>query len=372
MWNKLSLRMRVTLVSALCLTITCAMLAGILLINANRVLFIPMTEAIQAAALTKPSDMEAAAPVDQIMIEIHHNYNWLVLAGLVCVVLLGSALVWMLMGRALRPLNALSRHMGRIDTPSLDARLPVPDSGDEVAALTLSFNRMLEKISGAYEGQRRFAQNAAHELKTPLASILTTIEVSEMNPSPAVEELAETRAVVKDGTLRMIDLVQDMLALNAKWDESEMSVFPLGELFAELAREYAPLIQEKGIALTLRGEASICGNRPLLKRAFANILHNAIRYNVEKGRIDITLANGAVSIRDSGIGIAPEKLDKVFEPFFLGNESRSRALGGTGLGLAIAKQILDRHHMPPRIESSQDSGTVVTVTFQHEKETIDA
>ena len=367
MWNKISLRMRITLLSGLCLLVACSALAGFLLYSANDVIFSPVENMLVVSMEIPTSDevtqiifpaaeLEAAETISHA----RSTYLALALGGLVAVFGLGTWSVWLLTGKALRPVSNLSAHMACIAEPNLSMLVPIPESHDEVASLAESFNRMLTQVNMAYEGQKRFASSAAHELKTPLAAMLTTIEVSEMQPDQTVAELMSTQATLRENTLRMIALVQDMLMLNADASETEWELFSFGDIVAEISEDFADLLAERQIDLTLTGDCEIRGSRPLLTRAFANIIHNAIRYNREGGSIRVKAENGIITVADTGIGISDDRIDKVFDPFSCGDPSRSRALGGTGLGLTITKQILAQHGMTIQITSGKD-GTKVCV-----------
>lgn len=355
------------MLSGLCLLVACCALAGFLLYSANDVIFSPV-ENMLIVSMEIPADDEvtqiifpaAGLEAAQTIFHARNAYLALALAGIVAVFALGTWLVWILTGKALRPVSNLSAHMACIAEPDLNMLVPIPESHDEVASLAESFNRMLTQVNMAYERQKRFASNAAHELKTPLAAMLATIEVSEMQPEQPAADLLATQATLRENTLRMIELVQDMLILNANVPETEWELFSFGDIFVEISDDFTHVLAERQINMALMGDCEIRGSRPLLTRAFANVIHNAIRYNKEGGNIRIKAENGTITVRDTGIGIPDDKIDKVFEPFFCGDPSRSRALGGTGLGLALTKQILAQHGMAIRITSSNE-GTVVCV-----------
>lgn len=379
MWNKRSLRTRITILGGLCLSLACALLAGLQLYNTRNILVIPLTEMILAApAIDMEAPPEAAsglraveAPAIMGTIEItpaaflrsaEQSSMMLSLLGLVAVAVLGTLAIWLLTGRMLRPVKTLSEHMAHITVPSLSEQVAVPESHDEVASLATSLNRMIRQVHTAYEIQRRFAQSAAHELKTPLSTMLTTLEVAEMEPNPTMDTLTATQASLKESTLRMIDLVKDMLLLNPSLPEAEMTTFPFSTLYHEIQAHLTPLCVERRVAMTLEGDCVLRGSRPLLARAFENILHNAVQYNAAGGEVFVIAKAHVVSVRDTGPGIPEAMREKVFEPFFRGDPSRARTLGGTGLGLSIAKQILDLHGMDIRLEGTE--GTTVRVEFE--------
>lgn len=389
MWNRITLRTRIVLLSATCLLLVCAVLTVYLVTSAGKTFAVPYTglaltvPRIAASAAVQTSQASQTAPmaplafqkVSSLALSTQSTAVFLTNASTVyetvqtryscqsylftaVIFLTGLLLIWVVTGRALRPVARLSRRIEAVDERNLSEPLDVPDSEDELARLTVSFNHMLQKVGAAYDAQKRFAQNAAHELKTPVASILANIEVTELGEA-SPEELREALDAAKENARRMETLIADMITLNASPDTLEYADVRFSALLADITRELAEALAENDVSITLTDDVTLHGNRALLLRAFSNILHNAIRYNRRGGRIDVACTPRGVTICDTGIGIAPEMLDKVFEPFFCADASRAKALGGSGLGLSIAKQILEKHGMRIAIESGQ--GTTVSV-----------
>lgn len=374
MWNRLSLRARVTLLSALCLGVVCVVLTVLLVGNANRTYATPYAQLVET--LPAQPVMDVAMPVSPVvatrMYELgvastasaaytqaqstnaHQSYWYM--AG---ILLAGVALIWWISGRTLAPVRALKTQIEAVDEGNLSEPLPVPGRQDEVAALTRSFNSMLAKVGKAYEGQKRFAQNAAHELRTPISAILTNLEVLAINGETDPLEVQETLCIVRADALRMAALIEDMLSLGAAVSPDRTETFAFSDILEDILADHQAEMDQKKIVLLLSGNLSLSGDRPLLTHAFANILQNAIRYNVRGGQIRITCMQGGVTVSDTGIGIPREAIDRVFEPFYCVDVSRSRMLGGSGLGLSIARQIFERHGM--RIAIASETGTTVTV-----------
>lgn len=371
MWNKLSLRARITALSAIIFTVMCAILTTLMIINARTAFFATIDDAatIIYSQNSSVTTMPEAVPDSSSQINrlyalqgtAKHDYTVQSIILLVVIVLAGTAIVWFITGSALKPITNLSRTIENIDENNLSENVPIPPADDEVSRLSRSFNSMLNKVGEAYEVQKRFAQNAAHELKTPISSILTNIEVLELNDDTGIDEYRETIAVVKTDTERMSTLVQDLLMLNANDDFNAKCDFR--EILCEVQSLLAEDIRKKNIIISLEGDAAISGNKALLERAFMNIIQNAVRYNVENGKISVRCSDEKIVISDTGIGIPPDKLDKIFEPFYCVDISRSRSAGGSGLGLAIVKQIFDKYKIRISVDSAVNIGTTITVNL---------
>ncbi|MDL2318651.1 HAMP domain-containing protein [Eubacteriales bacterium OttesenSCG-928-A19] len=386
MWNRLSLRLRIVLLCATCLLLICAALTAFLVTNAGQSFAVPFddlamtvptivarTQAVRAMPAVPAARLTIDDPVLSIELDpavfyteaisayqatqATYTYQSYLFMGLI--LLVGIALIWFITGKALRPVTQLSRKLETIDAQNLSQPLEMPRTQDEVSRLTVSFNHMLRKISTAYDAQRRFAQNAAHELKTPVAAILTSVEVTELTEDTSPQELREALDAVKENARRMACLIEEMLTLNAQTTVNSHETVDFAEMLENILPAMQEEIEQRGITLKVSGDTVLHGDRALLTRVFDNLIRNAVRYNVSGGHIDIDAAPGRITIADTGIGIGPEVLEKVFEPFFCEDMSRSRALGGNGLGLSIVKQILDMHGMG--IEIFSETGTTVTV-----------
>lgn len=353
MLNKLSLRARITALSAIIFTAMCVILTTLMIINAGTAFFAPIDHAAtiiysqNSSITTMPESVsDSSNQLNQLYAlqgTAKQDYTVQSIILLIVIVLSGTAVVWFITGHALKPITNLSKTVENIDENNLSEKVPIPLTNDEVSRLSCSFNSMLNKVGDAYEVQKRFAQNAAHELKTPISSILTNIEVLEINDDIGIDEYRETIAAVKADTERMSTLVQDLLMFDTH--DAFNTNFHFKDIFYEIQTLLSEDIKKKNISISLDGDTVISGNKALLERAFLNIVQNAVRYNVKNGKINILCRDEKIVISDTGIGIPPDKLDKIFEPFYCVDISRSRNAGGSGLGLAIAKQIFDKHKM---------------------------
>lgn len=269
-------------------------------------------------------------------------------------------------GRVLRPLRRLTDSVRKVDDLHLDRRVSTQGAQGEVLALTDSFNGMLGRLEESFLIQKRFAANAAHELKTPLAVIKSSLQVLEMSPQPAEEDYREFMADTGESLERMIKTVDGLLAL------ANLESVPVGETVAlrplldQAARELSGRAKECGAALSVSGEAApVRGNASLLYRAVYNLMENAIKYNRPGGTVAVTLeqdkAVAFIRVEDTGIGMEEGVLPHIFEPFYRADPSRSQQIPGSGLGLAVVKMIVERHGGEIEAESRMDAGSMFTI-----------
>lgn len=289
----------------------------------------------------------------------------IVMAG---VILVSVTLTYWLTGRLLAPLKNLTKSISAIDQGKLHQRVVLPQAEGEVLQLTESFNHMLERLQESFEIQQNFSANAAHELKTPLAVLKTSLQVLQMEEQPSLEEYQEFTCAVKSGVERLTGIVDALLSLTQSEAEGIAEKTELYAILEQICTELLPQAKADGITLTLSGEpVFIEGNSVLLYRVFFNLVENAVKYNKENGCVDIFLSrdkNGLkVRITDTGIGMSRESLCHVFEPFYRADQSRSQKIPGFGLGLSVVKTVLERYQGKIFVESKEGGGTKVTVVF---------
>lgn len=365
--KKLSLRTRITLLSMGLLALCCVLLTFALNLSAFR-----MTESFSAltiAASAAPEQTYPAAgpealvteavPVEAVRADFQQEsilYMMLIVAG-------GGLLVYLFTGHALRPLEQLAGAMQQRTVQNLAQELPVPPGQDEVAQLTEAFNQMSCTLAQAFENQRRFAQNAAHELRTPLAVMQTRIEVFEMKPERTRQEYDSLLETVAANTRRLSLTVQDLLQLADMQSPACTERVELDMLARDVAAQLSAPAQAAGVEITCTGDScAVQGSRRLLERAVYNLVENAIRYNHPGGAVTVRLLRQedgcTVQVEDTGPGIPPEAKERIFEPFYRVDKSRSRALGGAGLGLALVREIAQLHGGTVEAESAPGQGSV--------------
>jgi len=282
---------------------------------------------------------------------------------------LGSSLfTWFLTGRALAPLREFSDRMETIQAQNLSEPLEEPATQDEVARLTRSFNGMLERLDRAFTAQRQFSANAAHELRTPLAVMQTSLEVLQKREQPSMEEYADAVQMAAEQTGRLSHLVGTLLEMTELQTVQCTDHIALSALIEEVICDLAQIAGERQVTLIqMPGEAEVTGSDPLLYRAVYNLVENAIKYNRPGGSVTVGVRTendtAIVSVMDTGIGIDRGSWESVFEPFVRVDKSRSRAMGGVGLGLALVRDIAVQHGGSVRIAHSSDKGTEMLLTL---------
>ncbi len=284
-------------------------------------------------------------------------------------VILTSGGGWLLANRALTPIDAITRTAQRISAENLSGRIGVVGPDDEVGRLARTFDMMLARLEEAFTQQRQFVADASHELRTPLTAIIGQIDVALGWPESA-EYYRATLAAVREQTQRLTRLASDLLFL-ARADAQPTlragELIDVGSLLPAVITQVEPLAAERQQTVVVASPLTgwVYGNEDYLIHLFLNLLDNAIRYTPLGGQItlDCTTSRGTVwiSVRDTGPGIAPEHLPRVFDRFYRVDRGRSRAQGGSGLGLAIAQSIAQLHGGRITVASTLGQGTTFTI-----------
>ena len=276
----------------------------------------------------------------------------LLLIAIPLALLVAGATGQMIAKRGLRPLEKMTARAEGITASNLHDRLQVENPSDELGQMARVFNNLLHRLEHAFQQMRRFTADAAHELRTPLASIRTTSEVAlEQSRSP--EQYRNALADILEETARLNETINGLLLMaraEASQPGQEQTVFPLRDLVDEVLSVLGVLIEEKQITVVQDGDLpqgrAICADRALLRIAFMNVVHNAVKYSPHKGvlRISWMLASGRLRIafQDEGPGIARDEQQRVFERFYTSSTPATASQSGAGLGLSIAKLIIDR------------------------------
>jgi Signal transduction histidine kinase len=379
MWNKMTIRTKITLLTVLILILVSVCITGLSILNAKQnfvmpfgYIRIPPDSSIEFQVDEKsfenksPDELSEDADIMDIRHMIQQSQSSFKIQSLAIAVIficIGTIGVYFISGRVLKPITVLTTRIKDIDENNLKTQIEPCIVEDEVAQLTNSFNHMLDKLNHSFENQRLFAQNAAHELKTPLSSIMAHIDVLQMDEQPTNDDYRETIEVVRISTKRLIDLVSGLLSLNSLMDEHNCEFIDCRKMFENIMTDMQEMIDEKRLHFAIFGDCQIIGDKNLLERAFANLVSNAVRYNVEEGTVQITLGVSNIVIEDSGIGIPEENLDLIFEPFYCVDKSYSKKILGNGLGMAIAKNIFDKHNIKIKITSNLGQGTKIILEY---------
>ena len=287
------------------------------------------------------------------------------------IILLSSVCTYFLTKKALTPLQKLTSEVSQIQAQNLSTQLPVPNSKDEIAQLTSSFNEMLTRLDNAFSTQKQFSANAAHELRTPLAVLQTNLEVFEKKQKPEMIEYRQLFTMIKEQTARLSQLVGTLLDMTNLKSVPRTDQVTLEELVDEVFCDLDPIAEKAGISIHFNDSSNqdlhtdVTGSYVLLYRAVYNLVENAIKYNRPHGSVSVSVKqeNGQamVLVTDTGIGISPENQKKIFDPFFRVDKSRSRAMGGAGLGLALVDSIAKEHRGTVKVLESSSAGSTIVL-----------
>lgn len=287
------------------------------------------------------------------------------------IILLSSVCTYFLTKKTLTPLQKLTSEVSQIQAQNLSTQLAVPNSKDEIAQLTSSFNEMLARLDNAFSTQKQFSANAAHELRTPLAVLQTNLEVFEKKQEPEMVEYQQLFTMIKEQTARLSQLVGTLLDMTNLKSVPRTDHVSLEELVDEVFCDLDPVAEKAGISIHFDDSASqdwhtdVTGSYVLLYRAVYNLVENAIKYNRPHGSVSVSVKqeNGQamVLVTDTGIGISPENQKKIFDPFFRVDKSRSRAMGGAGLGLALVDSIAKEHGGTVKVLESSETGSTIAL-----------
>ncbi|GAB2710255.1 HAMP domain-containing sensor histidine kinase [Nocardia thraciensis] len=282
------------------------------------------------------------------------------LLGLPLLLALVAAVAWLVTRRALRPVEAIRRELAEIMGGDLSRRVPQPNSRDEIARLAETTNTTLAALEQSAERQRRFVADAAHELRSPIASLRTQLEVAQAHP-----RLLDMDGLIAD-TVRIEHLAADLLLL-ARLDAGELPRREPVELAALVRDELAHRIGDRHpVRMDLRdGPATVLGSRTQLGRVLTNLVDNAQRHAAGSVRVALDHTGGSVvlAVSDDGPGVSPDDRERIFRRFVRLDDARSRDEGGAGLGLAIVRDVVDRHGGEIRVEDSAEGGARFLVTL---------
>jgi signal transduction histidine kinase len=304
----------------------------------------------------------AAASLDDIDESVETLLASLLVAVPVVVVLLG-ALVWWLVGRTLRPVDAIRSEVASITGTDLHRRVPEPGTGDEIDRLAHTMNGMLDRVERASHRQQQFVADASHELRSPLTRIRSELEVDLAHPASA--DLAATHRSVLEEALGLQHLVDDLLLLartDADAPLARADVVDLDDV-ARMAVRAVPSADGISVDTSALGTAQVHGDASQLGRAVTNVVENAIRHAnaaVHLG-LEVRGDDAVLTVTDDGPGVPEEDRERVFERFTRLDDARTRSTGGTGLGLAIAKEIVERHGGSIGMNGSVETGATVVI-----------
>ena len=379
--KKMSLQWRLTCIITLYIAIICGCLT--MLVYRNGVYYIDsLQEAVDAQGDDKADDSDEiyiSIPDDKwdefandFSVQVYNNKadyrkNSLIISALLA--FLGGVATYFISGHALKPIREFSEKIEEVQAQNLaDSRIE-ENTVKELNQLSVSYNKMLERLSDAFEVQRQFTANAAHELRTPLALMQVQLDLynSTRHPGNDADTLQTIRMVTEqNGRLsKMVKTLLDMSELQTVGRDEKIIVDALVD---EVLTDLEPLAQEKSIKLIGKCKAAtMVGSDILIYRLVYNLVENAIKYNHSGGQVTVTAYQKEkqvyLSVADTGSGIPEELRERVFEPFFRVDKSRSRELGGVGLGLALVREIVRVHDGSITVKSNPSGGTIFEVLF---------
>ncbi len=378
--RKISLQWRLTVITALLIAAICIFLNFLLYRNGiyyidslQNVVTDHGSSAEQETLYIDIPDSEWDDFASQFAVQIYdtkagyRRRGWVITA---VVTFIGGMVTYFVSGHALKPLRDFSAKVEKVQIQNLTASVIDEKGASELVRLGDSYNKMLMRLSDAFEVQRQFTGNAAHELRTPLALMQAQLDLYNSSAHPDVDsETYETIQMAAEQTERLTKLVKTLLDMSELQTVARTDEIELGALVEEVLADLEPLARERGIVLNAGccGELYMTGSDILIYRVVFNLVENAIRYNRDGGRVYVSVnkrdTNAVIAVRDTGRGIAPEYIERVFEPFFRVDKSRSRELGGVGLGLALVREIVRLHDGSIAVSESNEDGTTFEVVF---------
>ena len=382
--KRMSLQWRLTCITTLCIAIICGCLT--MFVYKNGVHYIDsLQNAVESQGDekgNKSDEIYISIPddkwdefADKFSVQVYNNkadYKRNSLIITVLLALLGGVVTYFISGHALKSIREFSDKIEEVQAQNLSDSRIEENNVKELNQLGISYNKMLERLSEAFEIQRQFTANAAHELRTPLALMQVQLDLynSASHPGNDADTLQTIKMVTEqnDKLNRMVKTLLDMSELQTVGRDDKII---LDAIVEEVLADLEPLAVEKNIKLIGKCEdATMIGSDILIYRLVYNLVENAIKYNHPLGQVTVTAyqrnKHVYLSVEDTGSGIPKELRERVFEPFFRVDKSRSRELGGVGLGLAFVREIVSVHDGSICIKSGKTGGTIFEVTFtQH-------
>lgn len=380
--KKMSLQWRLTIITTLLIAMICGSLT--IFIYKNGVYYI---DSLQNTVDAKSEDNNEKNP-DEIYIsipdeewnnfaknfsiQVYNNkadYKKSSLLFSTLLSLLGGVITFFISGHALKPLCDFSKKIEEVQAQNLSDSRIEENKFSELNQLSVSYNKMLERLSEAFKLQRQFTANAAHELRTPLAVMQLQIDLYNSSKHPDNDTSAQqTISMITEQTERLSKMVRTLLDMSELQTIARDEEIAIAALVEEVLADLEPLAQEKGINLIEKCDnVLLMGSDILIYRLVYNLVENAIKYNFSGGTVTVnaTQQNSQLhlTVEDTGNGIPEELKERIFEPFFRLDKSRSRELGGVGLGLALVREIVKVHNGSILVKNNANSGTTFEVIF---------
>ena len=383
--KKLSMQWRITLMTALLICATCVLMNLLLCYSGMRYMDSIgnyVTSGNYVTGYEKTDDGETASfdPSlvelgDELTIVVHGAQadfcatNWYITAA---VTLLGGILAYFVSGQVLKPLRAFASQVEKVQINNL-AVMRIQDDGlPEFRQLSHSFNDMLGRLDRAFEAQKQFTGNAAHELRTPLSLMQAQIELFSDEHTEILPETAEFLTLLREQVERLTQMTKTLLEMNGLQTAARDDRIELSPMIEEIFTDLEPLAEQNEITLAHDGDGVLTGSDTLIYRLLFNLTENAVKYNRTGGSVRVSVTKEArnimIRVSDTGRGIPEEYRSNIFQPFFRVDKSRSREYGGVGLGLSLVWEIADLHGGEVWVEDSSDRGTTFAVCLPAREE----
>ena len=373
--KKLSLQWRLTIITTLFIALICGCLT--MFVYSNGVYYINSLQ--DAVTLQDENEIYIGIPdgawdgfVEDFSVQVYNNkldyrQKSLIISALMA--LLGGVITYFISGHALKPLRVFSDKIEKVQAQNLaDSRIE-ENEVKELNQLSMSYNKMLGRLSDAFEAQRQFTANAAHELRTPLALMQVQLDTYNACEHPGNDEAAvETIKMMTEQNERLGKMVKTLLDMSELQTVARDEVIALDALIEEVLTDLESLAARKNIRLVRECESvTMTGSDILIYRLVYNLVENAIKYNMDGGQVTVTCREWDkhihIMVSDTGKGIPEELRSRIFEPFFRVDKSRSRELGGIGLGLALVNEIVRVHEGSIEIKGNRAGGTDFEIEF---------
>lgn len=370
---KIKLKWKLTLFTVLIMTIT----SGILLFSINydvrhtvpqlKGIINSNTEDIKIDLNGDFKDEIDKISIESAIEETTSRIYWFSIIAFILVVTIGGMCTYFVVNNALIPIVELNKNIKKINEDNLNSNLSIKGANDEIKELTISFNKMMEKLENAFASQKRFNSSVAHELKTPLAVIKTNIDVLKSSNCKSLEEYDKTLAVVEKSILKMNLIIETLLDIIRQENAPLNEIVSIDEILEDIVDDLSIIANKKNIKLKLNSyniKNKIKGNEIMLYRAFYNVIENSIKYNKINGSIDILcyqdLNTIEVKVIDTGSGIKEEDYDEIFKPFYRCEGINSYSKNGIGLGLSLTQSVIKLHGGEINVKSKLNEGTEFT------------
>lgn len=376
--KKLSLQWRLTIITTLFIALICGCLT--MFIYQNGVYYMDdLQNTVEGSTDKNSNNLYISIPddvwddfADNFSIQVNNNKTdyrnkSLLISSILS--LLGGVITYFISGRALKPLSDFSNKIEEVQAQNLSDSRIEENKVKELNQLSVSYNKMLDRLSAAFEVQRQFTANAAHELRTPLALMQVQLDAYNSTEHPDNDASAtQTIQMVTEQNERLTKMVKTLLDMSELQTIARDETIDLDALIEEVLVDLEPLAQEKNITLNNQcNEVKLLGSDILIYRLVYNLVENGIKYNRINGSVTVKAFTKDqhiyLTVADTGNGIPKDLRERVFEPFFRLDKSRSRELGGVGLGLALVHEIVRVHDGTIQVKDNPTGGTIFEVIF---------